>query len=137
MPSANIFTLGFKHGDFAVAGCRMPRVRNGHYGRFDSPRVEVSVLAIPPTHLRPFAVNWLHRPKSESSSYATASLLLAVLGLILFGVSSLPAIVSGCLARRRIARFGFNSRAARTARSGIIIGFAGLLGWSAIAFLII
>ncbi len=88
------------------------------------------------SRLHPCGAGWLKRTPKTRCPYATASFLMGLLGLLLFGILSLPAIVSGCLARKR-ARKGSAPGNEMLAKSGIFLGFAGLISWSSFAIFII
>ena len=86
------------------------------------------------TKLHPCGATWLKRTVEVRCPLATVSFALGLAGLPLFGVPSLPAIVSGVLARR--PKMGLSEKSKKLARTGIALGFAGLTGWFAFAILI-
>ncbi|WP_037912335.1 DUF1707 and DUF4190 domain-containing protein [Actinacidiphila yeochonensis] len=62
----------------------------------------------------------------RNDSYATASLVCGVVGTMTFGLSSIPAIVLGHMAKRRIRRTGDDGAGLATA--GLILGYLVTLG---------
>lgn len=96
---------------------------------------EQASLMTSTSRLHPCGAGWIRKPNKSSCHYAAASFFMGLLGLLLFGILSLPAIVSGCLARRRFARKGSNPNGEFLAKTGIFLGFAGLISWGSFAFL--
>jgi hypothetical protein len=86
------------------------------------------------TRLHPRGADWLRHTVEKRDNWATISFWLALLGLPLFGLTSLLAIVSGLLARR--PRLNQRNNGSRLAKTGIVLGFAGLAGWVCFAIMI-
>ncbi|GAA4582933.1 hypothetical protein GCM10023194_18920 [Planotetraspora phitsanulokensis] len=67
-------------------------------------------------------------PQDGVNSAALASLILALSGIFpTMGLTSLPAIVCGHIARRKIRATG--ERGTELAVTGLILGYLGLIGW--------
>lgn len=60
---------------------------------------------------------------------AGAAFVTGILGLISFGVLSIPALILGFSALTLISNPFYNYRGAWTAVSGILLGLTGVIGW--------
>ncbi|GII27772.1 hypothetical protein Pmi06nite_12140 [Planotetraspora mira] len=69
-----------------------------------------------------------HYPQDGVNSMALSSIILALSGLLATGLASLPAIVCGHIARRKIKKTG--ERGSGLAMAGLIVGYLGLMGWA-------
>ncbi len=79
---------------------------------------------------RPYSgASWLKCCAKTDCPYARASLLMGLLGIPLFGLLSLPAIISGYFAIEMIADSHLNYKGELMAKGGMLFGLLGLIGW--------
>jgi hypothetical protein len=78
---------------------------------------------------------WLKRRTKKNCPCAVVSLVLALLGLVGFGVLSLPAIISGYFAKDMISTPGSDYKGSGLAVSGIALGVLGCAVWAVILFI--
>jgi len=87
-------------------------------------------------NFRPYTgASWLKCCAKKDCPYAKAAFIMGLLGLPLFGLLSLPAVIAGYFAREMIADSHLNYKGDFMANAGILLGIAGILGWG--AFLIL
>jgi hypothetical protein len=83
--------------------------------------------------------SWQQLPGApQSSGKSTAALVLGIAGLVLCPLfCSVPALVLGYQARREIARSGGKLTGRGVATAGVVLGWIGVVFWTAIIGLII
>lgn len=72
---------------------------------------------------------WLRCRTPVDCPYAKLSLVCGVLGLIFFGILSVPALVLGLFARDQILNYHNNYKGAWIALTGIFTGALGIAIW--------
>ena len=79
--------------------------------------------------------SYLKSKTRKNCPLARVSLISGVLGLILFGVSSIPALVLGFSAMTLISNPFYNYKGNWMAVSGILLGLIGAAGWGLLVYL--
>lgn len=87
------------------------------------------VSALPPPHSMPPApVSWPVVRSASTNGKAVAALVLGILSVVTGGVTSIPAVVFGHLARAEIRSTGQDGDGC--ALAGIVLGWLWVVGWS-------
>jgi hypothetical protein len=112
-------------------------MRAGTYGEIQPLTADLPSSGTPPPHryagaatpypAPPRPTHQTTQPNGPSEPLATAALVLGVLAPFTIGLTSIPAVVTGHLALRRIHRSG--SRGHGLAVAGLAIGYVFLSAW--------
>lgn len=93
-----------------------------------APQLAAPFQVVPPTFLPP-------PPLPPRNSMAVASLMLGGACLFTAGISGVPAVITGHIARRQIRRSG--EQGDSMAVAGLVLGWLSIAGWSLVFLLVV